>query len=158
MVLKKVTLYLMFLYSFYATTNSYAQEWAGRIALMEEHLVSDENEEYTTQKLSFFNGTDDIFNGIHFSRGNFNAGLHFLMEEDLPEAAVTLQDFFVHSFGLTYALDRFNFALSFENFLNLNTNDFSIETILASANEFTQQVQLEYDTAYALTVSISYSF
>jgi len=132
-----------------------AQEWSSRIALMQEHLITD-TAKFTSDELQIDlaqNGGDLFV--VHV--GGFTGGFNLLFEEVL-ETDFLVKDMFVYNFGMSYELGNFNLSFQFENFLNASQRE---ADILPSAEQLygvVQTITYEQDTPFMAAFGISFTF
>ena len=122
--------------------SSYSQEWSSRITLMERHL-EENNMTVEKQQLKLFPElNDNLFSilSFHDSKNKIKAGIHLIIEEDMPESEMSIQDFFMYSLGVVYAKNSFNITFNVENFMNLFDNNFDLHQI--SMRQLSHQVLL----------------
>ena len=103
--------------------------------------------------LSFF---EEDFNLISYTLENMRLGFNGFFEQDLPENDLTLTNFFLYNFGVSFTKNRFQISLFFENFFNLNNTNISIEPAYFASNN--TLVFLEHDTPSMIHLSLVYSF
>ena len=134
----------------------YSQDWSSRIRIIERHL-EDHKLIHDAPNFKHFPDIDNSSFSLLSFQGNtknIKAGINMLIEEDLPESEISIQDFFIYSFGLLYMKNSFNFAFNIKNFMNLFNNNLSVEPALFS----NKMVYLEHDVSSLITVSINYNF
>jgi hypothetical protein len=123
---------------------------------MERHLEENNMTAEKQQFNLFPKLNNNLYSVLSFqeSENNIKAGIHLLMEEDMPESEISIQNFFMYSFGFMYTKNSFNVAFNIENFMNLFNNNFSIEPAVYDNN----MVYLEHDVSSLISVSINYIF
>jgi hypothetical protein len=123
---------------------------------MERHLEENNMTAEKQQFNLFPKLNNNLYSVLSFqeSENNIKAGIHLLMEEDMPESEISIQNFFMYSFGFMYTKNSFNVAFNIENFMNLFNNNFSIEPAVHDNN----MVYLEHDVSSLISVSINYIF
>ena len=96
------------------------------------------------------------FNLLSYNRKNMEIGFNAFLEEDLPGNDIGFTDFFVYNFGFKFNMNQFQISLFFENFLNMNNTELSIEPVSVETNR--SLVYLEHDTPSLIHLSLVYIF
>ncbi len=120
------------------------------------------SEETAVNNLSLLNIGIDLYTMqvINYAINDLSFGIKTRIEEDLPyEAnAYDYNGFYYLDFGCSYSFGDFNFKLSLENILNLNSKDFSIDPNLETSNGIANAFYLSHEADALVSFAVAYNF
>ncbi len=101
--------------------------------------------------------TVQVFN---YTINDVSFGINIRLEEELPYEANSYDytGFSYLDFSCSYVIGNFNIGVSVENLLNLNSQAFSIDPNLETANGITSAFYLSHESDALVALAVTYNF
>ncbi|WCO00715.1 hypothetical protein [Psychroserpens ponticola] len=130
-------------------------------ALTNQEIDFNFEEDMQSNVLSFLQVYDAYTMQIlKFEQDDFSVGMYSRVEEELPfeEGNYDYDAFYYLDLGFSYAINKFSFSMSLENFLNLKNSNFGIDPMLESSKGIIDAFYFSHEADTILKLMITYSF
>ncbi|MFT7049702.1 MAG: hypothetical protein ACJAZK_000291 [Psychroserpens sp.] len=114
------------------------------------------------KSISFLQLGSDLYNLrlINYEISFVSLGINSRLEEELPyeDTSYDYTGFYYLDFGINYRVDDFSIGLSIENFLNLDSKNFSIDPIIEQSNGFVNGYYFSHEADTLFSMTLTYNF
>ena len=114
------------------------------------------------KSISFLQLGSDLYDLrlINYEIGFISLGINLRLEGELPyeDTSYDYSGFYYLDIGVNYKIDEFSIGLSIDNFLNLDSEHFSIDPIVEWSNGFINDYYLSHEADTLISMTLTYNF